>query len=264
MSCPYGKEAIALAKALQSSCEHVPSGVALAFSGGLDSSVLALMLGEKARLYVCGSEESPDAKAAVRAARTLEMGVIRAPPHDIEGTLRAIGAAIPDRLLAIEATILVPFTTVCMEAVEGLVVTGQGADELFGGYARYLRKSPKDAAAEMKSDFQRLLERGARHERLVAESFGKKALHPFLDKGVVAAADIAPEAHIHGGRRKALLREAARVWGLPEILAEAPKRAAQYGSGATKAIARAAKARKMGVPEYVGWALGKKNGLKSH
>ncbi|MBI5001279.1 MAG: hypothetical protein HZB92_07135 [Euryarchaeota archaeon] len=257
MSHPYRSEARALADAMQLSCGHIPSGSALAFSGGLDSSVLAFLLGEKARLYVCGSEESPDARAAVRAARILEMDVMRAPPHDIEGILRTIGAAIPGKLLAIEATILVPFATVCEEAMESRVVTGQGADELFGGYARYLRKSPSDAVEEMKSDFRRLLERGARHERLVAEEFGKEVVHPFIHEGVVAAANVTPEAHFHGGKRKALLMEAARTLGLPEPLIGTPKRAAQYGSGATKAIARAAKEREMGVPEYVGWALGR-------
>jgi len=41
---------------------------------------------------------------------------------------------------------------------------------------------------------------------------------------------------IRGGRRKHLLREAAKLLGLPEEVAETPKKAAQYSSGILKLL----------------------------
>jgi asparagine synthetase B (glutamine-hydrolysing) len=57
-------------------------------------------------------------------------------------------------------------------------------------------------------------------------------LLPFLDARVVSAALSSPaEKNFSRGENKALLRDAARIIGLPESACARPKKAMQYGSG---------------------------------
>ncbi|MEW5936369.1 MAG: asparagine synthase-related protein [Candidatus Thermoplasmatota archaeon] len=254
MLYPYEKEAEALASAISASCAGIGE-CALAFSGGLDSSLLAHHLRDRCRGYVYGVPGAWDLKAAEAAASLLgiPLEVVHLDERVVERALEVIGTAAGTDLSPSEATILIPCTALCMHAKEKTVVTGQGADELFGGYARYLRK--EDAAEEMRIDLARAMERGIRFERLAAAALGKSALHPYLDPEVIAAAQLPPDAHIWYGRRKALLRAAARCAGLPNALVEMPKKAAQYGSGATKLVAKMAKNKGTSAAEYVKDAL---------
>ena len=58
---------------------------------------------------------------------------------------------------------------------------------------------------------------------------------PFADEGLAGLARVLPLAYkIRRGERKAILRTAASMLGLPEELVRAPKKAAQYSSGLSK------------------------------
>jgi asparagine synthetase B (glutamine-hydrolysing) len=60
---------------------------------------------------------------------------------------------------------------------------------------------------------------------------------PFADESVASfALSISPDFKIRGGTRKQVLREAAKLLGLPEEAAESPKKAAQYSSGILKLL----------------------------
>jgi asparagine synthase (glutamine-hydrolysing) len=60
---------------------------------------------------------------------------------------------------------------------------------------------------------------------------------PYADVGIASFAEGLPlDYKIRGGERKAVLRAAALELGLPRELAEAPKKAAQFSSGAARLL----------------------------
>lgn len=220
-----------------------PRGVVVLFSGGVDSSLVAHCLdhlGLEPALTTVGIAGSPDLAFAPTAAgwlhrplqlKTLDPGDV---PATAQGPIAAeFGDAEPRRSvrLALELAIrsIAPATAVC----------GQGADELFGGYARYRGVTEDRAEALRAVDLRRLVEeewpwtaRRARAHRVLLGA-------PFLDPEVVAAALRLPWTRPPEGLEpKGTLRRIARAHGLPEPLADRPKRAMQYGSGIRRAVDR--------------------------
>ena len=70
-----------------------------------------------------------------------------------------------------------------------VVFSGLGADEVFGGYARYktafLRGGEKEMENEMSLDLDRLWHRNMGRDDRVISSTGKEARFPFLDFNLV-------------------------------------------------------------------------------
>lgn len=113
-----------------------PQGVL--FSGGLDSSIAAALSGCKRGIIVTLGADSPDLKYALEAADALGMELIhRAVPVDealaavpqVVAILQSFDPAVPNDLAVYFAL---------KEAKSmglGSVMTGDGSDELFGGYS---------------------------------------------------------------------------------------------------------------------------------
>jgi len=237
----------ALRTATADACEFTDD-IALLFSGGLDSSLAALLACRwrlKAglalpRLYVAGLKGSHDLAAAASAVELLEgvlgekleLKVVEVMSVEarkgLEELLEVIG---PDPLAL---GFMLPLYFAAMAANEPLLISGQGADELFGGYARYPQMTHERLAREMESDIRGLMEGGLERDRKVARAAGKELSCPYLDPQVVAAAEAFSAEARRGpsdGGGKALLRVVAEALGLPLELARRPKKAAQYGSG---------------------------------
>jgi len=121
------------------------------------------------------------------------------------------------------------------------MLLGQLADELFGGYAKYAeaKKLRGGGAAEamMSTDLREYASRG--RIRDVAACAGLvEPRFPFEARELVEFATSLPITFkIRDGERKAVLRRAALVLGVPEKVAYAPKKAAQYSSGVQKLVA---------------------------
>ncbi len=218
-------------------------GAAIAFSGGLDSSLLAHIASRgssRHALYTVGLSGARDIAASRRAASLLGLESRHVVLEVSEGdVLKAAGAlrALHQGMSRVEVAFTTPLYIVCSRASEGVVVTGDGADELFGGYHRYLHMSGPELEAALKGDLERLLERGIHRHRRVAGELGKELRTPYLDAEVVRfASGLGAGEKVSGGKRKIALRRAARALGLPEELCELPKRAAQYGSGVMRAL----------------------------
>ncbi len=226
-------DAEGLLRELRSSVrECVPTGreVAIAFSGGLDSSMIAALAGEitQGRCYTCAVEGSPDAKEACTPGnsevRTRTALILSA---DEVRRLTARTAQLLDSTDPIRIAYTAPIIGVLERAREGTVLAGNGADELFGGYAKYI--SASDPSRLMAMDLEKAVrEAGELRDR---SSFLDRELRfPFLRPRVMSFAENTPLADkIAGERRKTILREAARLLGLPA--AERPKKAAQFSSG---------------------------------
>ncbi|MCU0852518.1 MAG: asparagine synthase-related protein [Thermoplasmata archaeon] len=214
--------------------------VAVAYSGGLDSSVVARVAGESSEVvcYTAAFPGSHDHGSAVRFAEeegaALEMIMLDAEnlEHLVIEAGRALRSADPIRI-----SYTVPIMSVIEASREDLVLVGSGADELFGGYSKY--SSMADPTNAMTADFEKAL-----HELSMldaaARTRGKRVGAPFASSSLREIADGIPIADkVSGERRKIVLREVAKELGLASH--SRPKKAAQYSSGVLKEMRRAAR-----------------------
>ncbi|ELZ85643.1 asparagine synthase [Haloferax elongans ATCC BAA-1513] len=234
---------------LESVREVDDDGLAVAFSGGVDSAVVAAGVPD-APCYVAGFEGSHDIDAAREAAEAMGRDL-----RVVELTHEAIERAVPEIVAALGRTnpmdvqIVLPLYLLAEQvAADGYdrLAVGQGADELFGGYAK-VAKAPDDprveaettrgAAREVIQTLPDQLERDV----LVLRAAGIEPVAPLLhDRVVEAALPLPGELLVDGDRRKVALREAAREV-LPESVAEKDKKAVQYGTYASRELDRLAR-----------------------
>jgi asparagine synthase (glutamine-hydrolysing) len=226
---------------------------AILFSGGLDSGLLAALAARhgRPRLYTVGLEGSHDLRMAKEAAEVL--GLPWTPfvmtTEDVIASSREVLriATVDPVTLSFE----LPLQMVASRVDETILMSGQGADELFGGYDRYLRMSSSVAKQAMDEDLVRALGAAIPLEDTIAERYGKRIERPFLDPEVVELATSLPvEERIRGGIRKAPLRDVAAAIG-HELIASREKKAAQYGSGFWRTLRSLAKKDGVPVSEYV-------------
>ena len=224
------------------------NGLAVAFSGGIDSALVAS--GVDAPCSVAGFPDSHDVAAAREAAAEMDRDLrvvdlthddlVRAVPDVVRATGRTnpmdVGIALPLFLVAERAR---------ADGFSRLAV-GQGADELFGGYAKVV--SPADdhrVAADTV--------RGARRETvetlpqqlprdvLTLRAAGVEPVAPLLHDRVVAAALALPaDLLATDEERKVALRHAAEGV-LPPGVTGADKKAVQYGSLVSRELDRLAR-----------------------
>jgi asparagine synthase (glutamine-hydrolysing) len=223
----------AVGRALEGAAE-----AGIAFSGGVDSSLVALLAtrrGTELRLYTAGLHGARDIEASERAAAALGLGerlviLELGEAEALEAAARVVSLVGGATLL--EVSFLAPAFIVFERARERTILTGDGADELFGGYHRYLSMGPDGLAASLEKDARELVSGGFERNRRLAASAGRDIAAPYLDTRVVELAQNIPaRLKVHAGQRKAVLRRAAAMLGLPPELCAMPKRAAQYGSG---------------------------------
>lgn len=219
--------------------------MAVAFSGGVDSSILALCASRRTSVVACTgcAPGAGDEARARRAATRLGLDFVSAKLDQ-----GRIAASVSKMRLPFEAS-LMDRSLWCLysavsEAAEqsgaGVMLLGQLSDELFGGYAKYAvalgREGAPAAERMMEEDVKRFRSRG-RVRDVCSCGSRVEARFPYEAQEVVEfAASIPLEFKIRGGVRKAVLREAGLVLGLPPELADVPKKAAQYSSGVQKLL----------------------------
>jgi len=201
-----------------------------ALSGGVDSSLVAALAGREC--VAVGLAGSHDLAQARHAAELLNLTCteVEITPEEIADALPAVVAAIPKKYPINTSIAVTQYFITRWAGAHGYrrIITGQGADELFGGYARYL-SSPtleEDLARDVLG-----LEAQAERDQAVAALHGTYLSMPYLDIRVVRAARAIPaQEKVHDGQRKIPLREVAECH-IPPELAEYGKKAMQYGSG---------------------------------
>lgn len=224
----------------------------VALSGGVDSALVARLAGREC--VAVGVAGSHDLLHAERVAD--ELGLILhqviIDPASIEVALARVLAVIPKRdpVNASIATTLYFVSQWAGQHGETRILAGQGADELFGGYSRYLQT--ETLAQDLERDFLALPRQLAR-DQAVAGLHGAYFSLPYMDlRVVIAARAISAEMLVQGGVRKRPLREVARRH-MPAEIAQYEKKAMQYGSGVMKEIKRLAsrKGYKKSLQDYL-------------
>jgi len=222
-----------LAAAIKTAVLLRRDGAVVALSGGVDSALVAALAGREC--VVAGVEGSHDLRRAREVAQELDLSLE-------EAVLTEVLAVIP-RADPVDGSIAATLYFVAEWAKDHgyeRILAGQGADELFGGYARYLET--ETLGQDLDRDFLGLPAQAAR-DQAVAGLFGALFSLPYLDVRVVRAArGIPPEEKVRGGVRKKPLREVA-ARHLPAEIAHREKKAMQYGSGMMREMKRLARRR---------------------
>jgi asparagine synthase (glutamine-hydrolysing) len=258
-----------LQKLLQHSVKERVSGlkeVAVAFSGGLDSSIIAFLAansGADVHLIHVTLENQPETEQAKKAAEKLELP-IHAYLYDVEDVEKILPKVLwliekPD---SVKASIGIPFYWTAEKAAEmdfQVMLAGQGADELFAGYQRYINDYLTYGGEKLRetlfNDTLKMHETNFERDSKICNYHNVELRLPFATYQIAKfATELPVELKIEmkdNGLRKLVLRQVAENLGLPQFIAKKPKRAIQYATGVNKTLKRLATMKGMPMKEYV-------------
>ncbi len=234
----------------------VPVGVYL--SGGLDSSLIASLMRphlDVLHSFATGIEGAPDLKAARQVAKALGTQ-----HHERIFTPEEVERALPEvvsRLESFDAPLVrsaVPmfFLSELASSRVKVVLTGEGADELFAGYS-YLREFHQGALkAELAAIVERLQDTNLQRTDRMTMAHGIEGRVPFLDLSLVRFVARLPEEFLAASQdrpEKWLLREAGRGLLAPEILTRSKLKFSE-GAGSADLMANIA-AKEITETEYL-------------
>ncbi|UCH88570.1 MAG: asparagine synthase [Thermoplasmata archaeon] len=243
-----------LTDSIQSNLEGFASP-AVAYSGGLDCSVIAkiAMESHSVKLVAVGTEDSQDLQAARLGSELLGLPLERIIVMKAE-----VEDAIPDIIdilksrNALEISIELSLYFVCKHTRNDLILTGQGADELFGGYSRYLRLGSDEQKVRMKQDLSDYLQYNKPQELKLGKAFGKRIAMPYTASQIVEFIEQLPiDTKIRKSERKVVLKELARRLELAPEIINRPKKAVQYGSGILSIMKNLARREGVELHEYL-------------
>ena len=226
-----------LRELLADACSKTQSGT-IALSGGLDSSILACLLGGRMMqgvAVIAQDHTSTDLTYCQVASKEFGMGlsICRTSTADL---LDAVGETV--RILGNFNDIEIRNSVVMYLAIRWAkdrditgIITGDGADELFAGYQFLLGKDRE----QLQGELERLSEIMHFPSHKIGKSLGVKVESPFLDGYVSEFARTIPAEYMireHDGRKygKWILRKAFEGM-LPEKILWRPKSPMQDGAG---------------------------------
>ena len=242
------------------------SAVAVAFSGGLDSSIIAFLSKKfcsNLTLIHVGLKNQPETEHAKAVAEELNLPIRTCiyNESDISKTLPLVLCLIeePD---PIKASIGIPIYWAAEQAAKmnlPVMLAGQGSDELFAGYKRYVDSLVRWGNEKTRNmifrDIVGMHESNFERDFKICNFHGVELRIPFVTHKIVKfATDLPVELKIQtfeNTPRKLVLREAARNLGLSNEIVSRPKKAVQYSTGVTKALRRLAKVKRLSLKEYI-------------
>jgi asparagine synthase (glutamine-hydrolysing) len=224
-------------------------GLAVAFSGGVDSALVATAAPD-APCYVVGFPDAQDVTAARTAAAAMDrdLRVVTLEHADLERAVPEVVAAT-GRTNAMDVTIALPLYLVAERAAaDGYdhLALGQGADELFGGYAKMVDPAGDDrvAATTVRGARRAVLDElpsGLERDAVTLRAAGVTPVLPLLTDGVVDAALPLPDHLLATPDERKVALRAAAADRLPPSVADTEKKAVQYGSLVARELDRLAR-----------------------
>ena len=232
------------------------------FSGGIDSSLIALLSKNTNKPFTCyttvldypGFKEPEDLLASKKAAKALglTLKIVKVKLGEIENNLKTIVPLIEDTNV-VKVAVALTFFKACEAAHKDgckVLLSGLGAEELFAGYQRH--KNSLKINEECVSGLLKIYERDLYRDDVISMFHSIELRLPFLDKQLCEfALKIPGTLKINNNQEKYILREAAKQLALPSFIAERKKRAAQYGSNMQKALEKLAKQKNQSISQYL-------------
>jgi asparagine synthase (glutamine-hydrolysing) len=261
------------AKSLQKLLEHAVKmrvigvkNVAVAFSGGLDSSLIAAFA-KQCNANVClfhvSLENHHETLEAEKAADALNLPIQKYlyKKSDVEAILPRVVGLVEEKD-PVKSSIGVAMYWVAQKAAEAgfhVLLAGQGADELFGGYKRYVDQyvsfGDEEVRKTLYEDVQRLHETNIERDVKICSFHDIKLRLPFATYQIVDfALKLPTELKIErkqNSLRKLVLRRVAENLNLPTSISKKPKKALQYSTGINNALQQIARTQKTTLKEYI-------------
>lgn len=254
---------------LQKSVKQRVSGleeVAVAFSGGLDSTIIAFLakkFGVEVHLVSVSLKDQPEIEHVKKAAEALNLSL-----HIHLYSEKAVEEVLPKVLWLIEdanpvkTSIGIPVFWTAEEASKTgfrVMLAGQGADELFGGYKRYLndymRYGEESVGKTIFKDIAGMYENNFERDSKICNFHNVELRLPFATYQLAKfAASLPLQLNIESPNdmlRKTVLRKMAEDIRLPRFIVKKPKRAIQYATGVNKVIKKLAKKKGYSTREYL-------------
>ncbi|MBZ2165379.1 asparagine synthase (glutamine-hydrolyzing) [Methanobacterium spitsbergense] len=228
------------------------SRVGIVFSGGVDSTVIARIsqdLGVDTTLYTAGHENSSDMKFAKKTAEDMCLP-LKTKILDVEDIKYYTGLvlnAIEEYNIMKLGVGMPAYLASEMAHDDGVKVmmSGQGADEIFAGYHRYTQfysDKGEKTQEDLEEDILNLYHVNLQRDDAVTMANSVELRVPYLDLELVKMVMKVPMNYKLDGKvdglRKCILREIAADIGVPYEIVRRPKKAAQYGSGIHKILVK--------------------------
>ncbi|MBT7912586.1 asparagine synthetase B, partial [Candidatus Bathyarchaeota archaeon] len=236
----------------------------VAFSGGVDSTLIASYLSEagaQLELITTGLENRPELEIASAAADHLGL-----PIHTEVFTVEDVEDQLDDIIYSVEEPhpvkigVAYPFHWTSMKAFSlgyDTVFSGNGADEVFGGYKRHqlAHAVGEDAESMMYKNTSDSWINNFHRDTKTCLDQGTRLILPFTHPDIIEyGLGIPVQLKLTGaedGLRKIILRKLAKRKGIPDRFSDRPKKAAQYSTGVNKALRKIAKRKRMNVRELI-------------
>jgi asparagine synthase (glutamine-hydrolysing) len=258
-----------LQKLLECSVERRVLGlkeVAIAFSGGLDSSIIASLVKRRCAGVILthvslknGSEVESARQAAEELKLPLHLFIFG--ENDVQRATQKI-VSIIEKPNPVSVSIGIPLCWAA-EKIAGMgcrvMLAGQAADEFFGGYRRYLddylRGRDDEVENAIFNDIIGLHEADMESDFKICNYFNVELRLPFATPRIARfALNLPLELKMErttNALRKLILRRVAKNIGLPQSIVDRPKKAIQYATGTSEAIRRIARQEGLLTAEYL-------------
>jgi asparagine synthase (glutamine-hydrolysing) len=220
--------------------------IGIIFSGGIDSVLVAWLAKDLVKEVICynaGTLDSSDILFADKVAKdlqlTLKVNVIT--KRSTQEMLPKIIHAIEERD-SLQVEVALPIYSAMALAKKDhvkVVFSGQGTDEILGGYSWYPSIVAKEGYSSLRNhmleDLFLLYKETLEREDKTTMAHGIEMREPYLDRQVIKTAfDINPKLNVRGPNDrlgKHVHRKLAAELGIPNEIAYRNKAAAQHGSG---------------------------------